>query len=171
MPADPALIEFWFDFSSGYAFFAAARITALAERTGRAVLWRPYMLGTAFAVTGARGLSATPLKRDYARRDWARIARAEGLDFRLPEGHPRIALAATRAFYWIEAEALLAAVGCEDATRSGNNLMCHSGNCSTSCDAAASSMRPRSSRSHSTLVPAASMIASRPHTVSPPRTR
>ncbi|WP_111428360.1 2-hydroxychromene-2-carboxylate isomerase [Rhodobacteraceae bacterium DSL-40] len=105
MPADPALIEFWFDFSSGYAFFAAARITALAKRTGRAVLWRPYMLGTAFAVTGARGLSATPLKRDYARRDWARIARAEGLDFRLPEGHPRIALAATRAFYWIEAEA------------------------------------------------------------------
>ncbi|MCA9606466.1 MAG: hypothetical protein KC619_12760 [Myxococcales bacterium] len=36
--------------------------------------------------------------------------------------------------------ALLAAVGCEDATRSGNNLMCHSGNCSTSCDAAGTAM-------------------------------
>lgn len=95
-------IEFWFDFSSGYAFFAAQDIDALCARVGRPVLWRPFMLGTAFRVTGARGLSATPLKRDYARRDWDRIARARGLSFRLPEGHPRVALPATRAFYWIE---------------------------------------------------------------------
>ena len=29
---------------------------------------------------------------------------------------------------------LLFSFGCEDATRSGNNLMCHSGSCSSSCD-------------------------------------
>lgn len=97
-------IEFWFDFSSGYAFFAAQKIDDLAARVNRPVLWRPYMLGTAYKVTGARGLSATPLKRDYARLDWARIARAQGLAFRLPADHPRVALAATRAFYWIEHE-------------------------------------------------------------------
>lgn len=95
-------LEFWFDFSSGYAFFAAQRIEAIAADLGRTVLWRPYMLGTAYKVTGARGLSSTPLKRDYARRDWARIARHQGLTFRPPADHPRIALAATRAFYWIE---------------------------------------------------------------------
>jgi 2-hydroxychromene-2-carboxylate isomerase len=60
-------IEFWFDFSSGYAFFAAQRIEAIAADMGRTVLWRPYMLGTAYKVTGARGLSSTPLKRDYPR--------------------------------------------------------------------------------------------------------
>lgn len=95
-------LEFWFDFSSGYAFFAAQEVEGLAARLGRPLLWRPFLLGAAYKVTGARGLSATPLKRDYARRDWARIARQKGLRFTLPEGHPLIALPATRAFYWIE---------------------------------------------------------------------
>ena len=97
-------LEFWFDFSSGYAFFAAQRIEAIAADLGRTVLWRPYMLGTAYKVTGARGLSSTPLKSDYARRDWARIARHQGLTFQLPANHPHVALAATRAFYWVETQ-------------------------------------------------------------------
>ena len=67
MPYAP--IEFWFDFSSGYAYFAAYEIDAVAERHGRSVLWRPYMLGAAFKLTGARGLSGTPVKGDYARHD------------------------------------------------------------------------------------------------------
>lgn len=95
-------IEFWFDFSSPYAYFAAQGIDALAERHGRSVLWRPYMLGTAFKVTGARGLSGTPLKGDYARRDWARISRQTGTPFAIPEGHPIAALPASRTYYWIE---------------------------------------------------------------------
>jgi 2-hydroxychromene-2-carboxylate isomerase len=96
-------IEFWFDFSSGYAFFAAQEIDALAARVGRKAMWRPYLLGTAYKVTGSRGLSATPLKRDYSRRDWARLARRMGVEFRLPADHPRVSLPATRAFYWIDA--------------------------------------------------------------------
>jgi 2-hydroxychromene-2-carboxylate isomerase len=35
---DPAPIEFCFDFASGYAYFAALEIEALAERHGRNVL-------------------------------------------------------------------------------------------------------------------------------------
>lgn len=96
-------IEFWFDFSSGYAYFASNRIDALAARHGRTVLWRPFMLGTAFEVTGARGLSRTPLKREYARRDWERLARHAGVHFNPPAEHPLTALAATRAFYVIDA--------------------------------------------------------------------
>jgi len=95
-------IEFWFDFSSGYAYFASLEIDALAARVGRDVLWRPYMLGAAFEVTGARGLSATPLKGDYAVRDWRRIARRLSVPFEPPAGHPVTALAATRAFYWLD---------------------------------------------------------------------
>ena len=71
-------IEFWFDFASGYAYFAALEIEALAERHGRTVLWRPFTLGAAFKVTGAQGLSRTPLKGEYARRDWQRSARLKG---------------------------------------------------------------------------------------------
>jgi len=95
-------IEFWFDFASGYAYFAALKIDALAERHGRTVAWRPFTLGAAFKVTGAQGLSRTPLKRDYARRDWQRLARIEGVPFRLPENHPRTGLPAIRAFYHLE---------------------------------------------------------------------
>ena len=96
------VIEFWFDFSSSYAYFAALEIDALAQKHRRAVVWRPFMLGAAFSVTGARGLSSTPLKRDYALKDWARIARLRGVTFVLPAYHPAIALPAMRAFYHLE---------------------------------------------------------------------
>jgi len=99
----PAPIEFWFDFSSAYAYFASHEIEALAARHGRAVVWRPYMLGVAFKATGMRGLSGTPIKGDYARNDWRRISRETGIPFALPPGHPIVALPASRAFYWIEA--------------------------------------------------------------------
>src|SRR5207247_6439063 len=84
-----APVEFWFDFASGYAYFGVLEIEALAERHGRTAAWRPFTLGAAFKVTGAQGLSRTPLKRDYARRDWQRLARLKGVPFSLPENHPR----------------------------------------------------------------------------------
>jgi 2-hydroxychromene-2-carboxylate isomerase len=95
-------IEFWFDFASGYAYFAALEIEALAGRHGRSVLWRPFSLGTAFKVTGAQGLSRTPLKGEYARHDWQRLARLKGVVFKLPERHPKAGLPAIRAFYHID---------------------------------------------------------------------
>jgi 2-hydroxychromene-2-carboxylate isomerase len=102
MSTSPAPIEFWFDFASGYAYFGALEIDALAERHGRSVEWRPFTLGAAFKVTGAQGLSRTPLKREYARRDWERLARLKGVRFILPENHPRTGLPAIRAFYHVE---------------------------------------------------------------------
>jgi 2-hydroxychromene-2-carboxylate isomerase len=95
-------IEFWFDFASGYAYFAALEIEALAGRHGRSVLWRPFTLGAAFKVTGAQGLSRTPLKGEYARHDWQRLARLKGVAFKLPERHPKVGLSAIRAFYHID---------------------------------------------------------------------
>ena len=80
-------IEFWFDFASGYAYFAALEIEALAERHGRSVLWRPFTLGAAFKVTGAQGLSHTPLKGEYARHDWQRLARLRRLFLPTPSAH------------------------------------------------------------------------------------
>ncbi|OYW60040.1 MAG: 2-hydroxychromene-2-carboxylate isomerase [Rhizobiales bacterium 17-65-6] len=99
-----APIEFWFDFASGYAYFAALEIEEMGGRLGRPIVWRPFMLGTAFKATGVRGLSSTPLKRDYAWRDWDRIARLRGVPFRLPGHHPSVALPATRLFYVLDAD-------------------------------------------------------------------
>jgi len=104
-------IEFWFDFASGYAYFAALEIDALAERCGQTVLWRPFTLGAAFKVTGATGLSRTPLKREYAQHDWQRLARLNDVPFTLPADHPKVGLPALRAFYDLDRKDARAAVG------------------------------------------------------------
>ena len=103
-------MEFWFDFGSSYAYFASLEVEALAEKHGREVAWRPFMLGTAFEVTGARGLSRTPLKRDYAGHDWRRIARLRGVTYNPAPTHPPIALPTMRAFYALDRQNPAAAV-------------------------------------------------------------
>lgn len=97
--ADP--IEFWFDFSSPYAYIAAQRIEAVAEKHGRTVAWRPYLLGVAFRETDGRPLTQYPLKGPYSAHDMARTAREHGIDFALPEPFPVNSMVAARAFYWL----------------------------------------------------------------------
>lgn len=95
-------ILFYFDFSSPYGYLASQTIDALSQRTGKPVIWRPYLLGVAFKRTGQRPLLDQDLRGDYARLDMARSARRLGLPFHLPARFPFAALAASRAFYWID---------------------------------------------------------------------
>lgn len=96
-------IEFWFDFSSPYAYFASLSIQALADRHDRRVEWNPFALGAVFKITGMRSLSWTPMRGDYARHDWARLARRHDVPFELPTGHPLSTIAIARAFLWLQA--------------------------------------------------------------------
>lgn len=95
-------IEFWFDFSSPYAYFASLQIEAIATKHRRTVGWRPLLLGRAFQTTGMQSLSLTPIRGDYARHDWARIARRLGVPFRVPSVHPIVSTTPSRAFLWVE---------------------------------------------------------------------
>ena len=97
--ADP--VDFYFDFSSPYGYLASTRIDAIADRHGRSVTWRPFVLGAAFKVTGQRPLVEQPLRGEYANRDFARSARLLGVPLELPEPFPFFALAASRACYWV----------------------------------------------------------------------
>jgi 2-hydroxychromene-2-carboxylate isomerase len=97
-----APVEFWFDFSSPYAFFAAREIDAVVARHGRGVTWRPFLLGVAFRTTRMSPLTEQPLRGDYGRRDWDRLARLRGIPFRFPSVFPVSGVAATRMFYAIE---------------------------------------------------------------------
>jgi 2-hydroxychromene-2-carboxylate isomerase len=97
----PAPIDFYFDFSSPYSYLASELIDELAARYGRTVKWRPILLGTAFAATGAAPLTAIPLKGDYSRRDFARSARYFGLPFHMPANFPKATQQAARAYYWL----------------------------------------------------------------------
>jgi 2-hydroxychromene-2-carboxylate isomerase len=103
MPS-PTPIEFYFDFSSPYGYFAAERIDALAARHAREVQWRPYLLGVAFKATGSAPLASIPLKGDYMRRDLPRTARLLGLEYREPENFPISGVHPARAFYWAEGQ-------------------------------------------------------------------
>ena len=96
-------IDFYFDFSSPYGYIAASRIEALAARHGRAVSWRPVLLGVVFKTTGSVPLSSIPLKAEYARRDFERSARFHGVPYRHPSVFPISALVPSRAFYWLRA--------------------------------------------------------------------
>jgi 2-hydroxychromene-2-carboxylate isomerase len=94
-------IEFYFDFSSPYGYLASTQIDGIAARHGREVLWRPFLLGAAFKVTGQKPLVEQPLRGPYHAHDFVRSARLIGVPFRLPATFPFFALAASRAFYWL----------------------------------------------------------------------
>lgn len=98
-----AVIDFHFDFSSPYAYFASLLVEALAGRVGRVCRWRPMLLGPAFQASGNVRLIDQPLKGAYARHDWARLARLLGAPYRFPEPFPVGTVAAARAFWWLEA--------------------------------------------------------------------
>jgi len=98
----PDAVDFYFDFSSPYGYLAATQIDALAARHGRAVTWRPFLLGVAFKTTGQRPLPEQPMRGPYHVRDFDRSARVLGVPFKMPEPFPFPSLAACRAFYWLE---------------------------------------------------------------------
>ena len=97
--ADP--IDFYFDYSSPYGYFAAMKIDNFAARHGRGVNWKPILLGAVFKVTGAQPLPTLPLKGAYALRDIVRSARFHGVDYRHPTKFPIASQAPARAFYWL----------------------------------------------------------------------
>ena len=94
-------IDFYFDFSSPYGYFASSRIDEIAARHGRTVHWRPILLGAIFKITGQQPLPTIPLKGSYAKHDLVRSARLLGVPFKLPSKFPIAGQAPSRAYYWI----------------------------------------------------------------------
>jgi 2-hydroxychromene-2-carboxylate isomerase len=101
---EPAVIEFWFDFSSPYGYFASHRIEQIGAVAGREVVWRPFLIGAVFKETGSKPLVNIPLKGQYARHDWERLARWYDVPWCYPDPFPIATAAAARAFYWLDAD-------------------------------------------------------------------
>ncbi|HEV7821344.1 MAG TPA: 2-hydroxychromene-2-carboxylate isomerase [Burkholderiales bacterium] len=95
-----AALEFYFDFSSPYGYFAAIKIEGLAARHGRPVTWKPILLGAVFKISGGQPLPTLPMKGPYALRDILRSARFYGIEYRAPSKFPLATQAPARAFYW-----------------------------------------------------------------------
>jgi len=91
-------IDFFYEFASTYSYIAAMRIAPLAQATGVAVRWRPFLLGPIFKAQGwdTSPFNLYPAKGRYMVRDCEREAAANGLTFRLPEPFPQSTLLAAR---------------------------------------------------------------------------
>lgn len=97
----PAAIEFWFDFTSPYSYFAAEKIDALAAKYRRQVDWHPILLGVAFQKINAVPIIQIPLKGEYSLHDFSRSARFLDVPFNLPSRFPLPTQVAARAYYWL----------------------------------------------------------------------
>ena len=73
-----AAIDFYFDFSSPYGYFASTKIDALAAKYGREAVWRPFLLGAAMKITGGAPLPSAGWRRSRRSatrcRWWTRCA-------------------------------------------------------------------------------------------------
>jgi 2-hydroxychromene-2-carboxylate isomerase len=95
-------IDFYFDFSSPYGYFAATRIDELAARYDRQVKWHPVLLGIIFKSSSSMPLTMMPLKGDYAFHDFERTARLHGIAYQRPPVFPVPTQATARAMLWIQ---------------------------------------------------------------------
>ena len=100
----PAPIDFYFEFASPYGYLASLRIDAIAAAHDREVTWRPIMLGAALKATGSAPNMLVPLKGTYLLRDVPRCARLLDVQLALPPVMPMTSLAASRAFWWLDAQ-------------------------------------------------------------------
>lgn len=91
--------EFWFDFSSPFAYLGATQVDALARRAGAKVTWRPFLLGALFKNIGTAEVPLSTFsapKQAYYGRELDRFAAAYGVPFRFPTRFPMTSVSALR---------------------------------------------------------------------------
>lgn len=90
---------FYWDFSSPFAYLAAAEVSGLAARTGATIEERPILLGGLFRNLGTADVplaTFSPAKQRYILRDIVRWCERRGLPFVWPSRFPMRSLAALR---------------------------------------------------------------------------
>lgn len=97
-------VEFYFDFSSPYGYFAVDQVQRLADDFGRPCRWVPILLGPAFKASGNQLLIEQPLKGAYSRHDWERMSRLLGVPYAFPTPFPAATFGAARVFWWLQAQ-------------------------------------------------------------------
>ncbi|MFO0650045.1 MAG: 2-hydroxychromene-2-carboxylate isomerase [Polyangiales bacterium] len=93
-------IDFWFDYTCPYAYLGSTQVEALALRTGRALAWKPMLLGGVFKANATPQRlfeTLSPPKAAHNANDLARQAERYGVALRMPSGHPFRSVEALRA--------------------------------------------------------------------------
>ena len=114
MTAKPTL-EFFYDCSSPWTYFAFTRIIPMMEQLASPIRWRPILVGGVFnevnqEVYKAReamfSSSGSPRLNYYIKdmQDWARLC---GVRAEMPEGHPINSVKAMRGAFYAEQQGLM----------------------------------------------------------------
>lgn len=108
-------LEFFFDCSSPWTYFAFTRIIPLAEELGIPIVWRPILVGGVFnavnqelyAQREAMFSGENKRRLDYFIKDLNDWAHFCGLNIRMPAGHPLSSVKAMRGAYFAQEHDLL----------------------------------------------------------------
>lgn len=114
MPAAPKL-EFFYDCSSPWSYFAFTRIIPMAEQYGLSIVWRPILVGGVFNAVNQELYAAreamfsqqnNPRVAYYLKdlNDWARLCNVTAI---MPAGHPISAVKAMRGAIFADDQGLL----------------------------------------------------------------
>ena len=95
-------VEFWFDYTSPYSYFAAWKIEGIAMQYGRTVAFKPFLLGAVFPLSGSAPLvQQYEPKARYSKHDFERSARFSGLPYRYPDNFPMLTQNIARATIYL----------------------------------------------------------------------
>lgn len=86
--SDARTVEFFFDIGSPYSYLAATQLTALSERTGAHIRWRPFLLGGVFKASGNDMPARVAAKASYMLQDLSRWATLYDVPFDFPPIFP-----------------------------------------------------------------------------------
>lgn len=92
-------VDFYFDFSSPFAYLGSTQIEAVAQRAGATMSWKPMFLGGIFKAVGTPLVPFNELsaqKRAYITRDMQRWASWWEVPFAFPSRFPMMTVKALR---------------------------------------------------------------------------
>ncbi|MEZ4402060.1 MAG: DsbA family protein [Kofleriaceae bacterium] len=98
-PTPPPPVDFWFDYSSPFAYLGATQIEAVARAAGTTVRYRPMLLGGLFRQLGTADvplLQMVEAKRRYVAQELDRWARWWGVPFCFNRSFPLRTVTALR---------------------------------------------------------------------------
>ncbi len=100
-PDGPAVpIDFWFDFSSPFAYLASTQIVRVAARAGAPLRWKPFLLGGLFKIIGTPTVplqTFSPPKQRHYMADMQRFGRRYGVELSFPSRFPMNTVTPLRA--------------------------------------------------------------------------
>jgi 2-hydroxychromene-2-carboxylate isomerase len=98
-------LEYFYDFSSPYAYMAVEEVQLVAARCNAELVWKPFLFGGLFkdlGLTGPPVLEASENKRMYYLRDMQRWSELRRLPFRWPSIFPLNAILPLRVMLQLE---------------------------------------------------------------------